>query len=165
VVARLTKEGGTKSRSLTLTGTALRVAVLLFACTSRPAPPSSPTSLPPSASPVTATETSSSAVALSGTVLGSVGSPLSQATVRILAATNETVTEAAGRFDLTGMEVGLPVTVSMWKEGYYCSRSEQVKPPARGIPFTMRLVQTNDKPDYQWIPPLAGAPATPASTV
>ncbi len=153
MVARLTKGGGTMRRFHILTGTALVLAALLFGCTSRPAPPTSPTPPAPSTSAAAATETSLSGAAISGTVLGPDGAPLAQATVRIQATTNQTITDDEGRFVLTGLEAGAPVTVSAWKEGYYCSSSEQVKPPTTGIAFTMRLVQTNDNPDYQWIPP------------
>jgi mono/diheme cytochrome c family protein len=142
------------SRFLTLTGTALLLAALLFGCTSRPAPPTSPTPLPPTSSSVTAAATSPSGAAISGTVLGPDGAPLTQATVRIQATANRTITDDEGRFVLTGLEAGAPVTVSAWKDGYYCASNEQVKPPAAGIGFTMRLVQTKDNPDYQWIPPV-----------
>ena len=54
---------------------------------------------------------------------------------------------------LTGLEAGTPVTVSAWKEGYYCAKVESVTPPAGDLTFTLRLVQTNDNPDYEWIPP------------
>jgi mono/diheme cytochrome c family protein len=154
VVAGLNKGKGKMSRLRILTGTALLLAALLFfGCTSQSTPPASPTSLALTTTAALATATARSGAAISGSVLGSDGAPLAQATVRIQATTNQTVTDDEGRFVLTGLEAGLPVTVSAWKDGYYCASNEQVKPPASNITFTMRLVQTNDNPDYQWIPP------------
>jgi len=141
------------NRLMGLTGTALLFTALLFACAPRSTSPASPTPLPPTVSPFPATANAPSGVAISGRVLGPDGAPLAQATVRIQATVNQTLTDDEGRFVLVGLEAGLPVTVSAWKEGYYCASDEQVKPPASGITFTMRLVQDNDNPDYQWIPP------------
>jgi hypothetical protein len=92
-------------------------------------------------------------IAITGTVFGAGDRPLSGATVRIQATVNQTLTDDQGRFMLVGLEAGTPVTVSAWKDGYYCAKDEQVTPPASGITFTMRLVQTNDNPAYQWIAP------------
>lgn len=136
-----------------LTGVVLSLTALLFACTPRSTPPAGPTPLPPTISPFPATANAPSGVTISGRVLGPDGAPLAQATVRIQATSNQTLTDDEGRFVLVGLEAGLPVTVSAWEEGYYCASSQQVRPPAGGLTFTMRLVQTNDNPDYQWIPP------------
>jgi hypothetical protein len=99
------------------------------------------------------TEVVPSGALISGIVLDPLGVPLAQATVRIQATANETMTDEQGRFVLAGLEAGRPVTVSAWKQGYYCAKVEGVVPPASGIMVSMRLVQTNDNPDYQWIPP------------
>jgi hypothetical protein len=58
---------------------------------------------------------------ISGSVLDPEGAPLAQATVRIQATTNETLTDDEGRFVLTGLVQGAPLTVSAWKAGYYCA--------------------------------------------
>jgi len=142
------------SRSRILTGAALLVAALLSGCTSRRPTPASPIAARPTVSRAPATPTAPSGAAVTGTVLGPDGAPLSQATVRIQATTNQTVTDDAGRFVLSSLEAGQPVTVSAWKDGYYCASHEQVDPPARNITFTMRLIQTDDNPDYAWIPPI-----------
>jgi hypothetical protein len=114
----------------------------------------SPLPRPPSASPLPVTIVPPSGVSLTGTVLDPWGAPLSGATVRIQATANQTLTDDEGRFVLVDLERDKTVTVSAWKEGYYCAKIEAVTPPASGVTFTMRLVQTNDNPDYQWISPI-----------
>jgi len=140
---------------LILPGIALILATLLVACApvATTLPSASPTPLPPTASSLPVTVIPPTGVAITGTVLDLQGAPLSVATVRIQATTNQTLTDDEGRFVLVSLEEGVPVTVSAWADGYYCAKVEEVTPPASGIKFTMRLVQTNDNPNYQWIPP------------
>jgi hypothetical protein len=107
----------------------------------------------PTDSPLPVTVIPPSGASITGIVLDPEGVPLAGATVRIQATVNETKTDEEGRFVLVGLAEGVPVTVSAWKEAYYCAKVEEVTPPTGGITFTMRLVQTNDNPDYQWIPP------------
>jgi hypothetical protein len=92
----------------------------------------------------------------SGTVSGIVvdeDGPVPGATVRIQATTNSTLTALDGTFTLDGLVEGVPVTVSAWKNEYYCAKVEGVTPPISGVTLTLRLYQTNDNPDYEWIPP------------
>ncbi len=138
---------------LVLTGTILLTVAFLSACAPLLTPLPSPTPLLPTGSPLPLTEVVPSGSIISGIVLDPLGVPLAQATVRIQATANETRTDEQGRFVLSGLEVGRPVTVSAWKQGYYCAKVEGVAPPASAIMVSMRLVQTNDNPDYQWIPP------------
>jgi len=138
---------------LILTGTILIAVAFLSACAPPLTPLPSPTPLLPTVSPSPVTEVVPSGALISGIVLDPLGVPLAQATVRIQATANETMTDEQGRFVLAGLEAGRPVTVSAWKQGYYCAKVEGVVPPASGIMVSMRLVQTNDNPDYQWIPP------------
>lgn len=79
--------------------------------------------------------------------------PAAGATVRIQGTTNETLTDGEGRFTLGGLAEGIPVTISAWKALYYCAKVEGVMPPAEGVTLTLRLYQTNDNPDYEWILP------------
>jgi hypothetical protein len=79
--------------------------------------------------------------------------PVVGATVRVQATDNSTLTYAQGRFTLQGLEAGKPVTVSAWKENYYCAKVDGVTPPAGELALTLRLYQTNDNPNYAWIPP------------
>jgi hypothetical protein len=130
---------------------ALPIPVILAACGPEiPIPTTAPT---PSSTASAVSPVPSSDLAISGVVLDPSGAPLSGATVRIQATTHETRTDAAGRFLLTDLEEGLPVTVSAWAEGYYCAKVDEVIPPTRDITFSMRPVQTNDNPNYQWISP------------
>jgi len=89
---------------------------------------------------------------VSGVVLDEAGGPVGGATVRIQATTNRTLTAADGTFTLTGLAQGQGVTVSAWKDNYYCAKQEGVVPPADGISLTLRLYQTDDNPAYEWIP-------------
>jgi hypothetical protein len=81
------------------------------------------------------------------------GTPVAGAIVRIQATTKTAQTDASGKFTLTNVDAGVPVTVSAWKGDYYCAKTESVTPPASGVSLTLRLYQTNDNPDYQWVPP------------
>jgi len=137
-------------------GVVLVHLTVLIACqpvTSRPEPTSA--YVIPS---IPATFTPSQAVtpegaSISGIVLDPEGAPLAGATVRIQATTNQTFTDELGRFMLFGLEKDTIVTVSAWSDGYYCAKVEGVSPPASGITFSMRKIQANDNPNYQWIPP------------
>ena len=59
---------------------------------------------------------------VSGTVVDENGSPLPGATVRIQATTNNTLSGADGAFTLGGLAEGVTVTVSAWKDSYYCAK-------------------------------------------
>lgn len=89
---------------------------------------------------------------VSGNVVDDSG-PVAGATVRIQATENETVTDYRGRFTLTGLQDGQAVTVSAWKEEYYCAKIEQVIPPAQYLRFVLIRYQTDDNPEYEWMPP------------
>ncbi len=152
--ARLKKGGGTMSRVLTLAGTALLLAALLFACAPASTPPATHMPLPPTVSPLPVTVTTPSGTAIGGTVLVADGTPLARAAVRIQGTQNEARTDANGTFRLSGLEEGLAVTISAWADGYYCANAVEVVPPAEGITLTLRAVQTTDNPGYTWIPPV-----------
>lgn len=114
------------------------------------APSATSTSPPPTAmpSPVPLGPT------VSGTVVDTSGQPLAGATVRVQGTENETLTDAQGRFTLAGLELGTVVTVSAWKETYYCANASEVTPPATDVTLILRTVQAGDNPEYVWIPPL-----------
>ncbi len=90
---------------------------------------------------------------LSGLVRDAAG-PIAGATVRVQATTNATVTDDAGRFRLSGLQRGIPITLSAWKQAYYVAKVESIVPPASDIEITLRAYQTNDNAQYEWIPPL-----------
>ncbi len=83
--------------------------------------------------------------------------PVSGATVRIQATDNETITDDRGRFELSGLAPEEAVTVSAWKHAYYSAKVEGVVPPASGIELRLIRYQTDDNPDYEWMPPIAPA--------
>ncbi len=89
---------------------------------------------------------------ITGTVADELG-PVTGATVRIQATSNETLTDQNGTFTLSKLPDGNPVTVSAWKEGYYCARVEKVIPPAEEISLQLVKYQTTDNPDYSWVLP------------
>lgn len=90
---------------------------------------------------------------VSGVVMDADG-PVVGATVRIQATRNETSSDSEGRFTLTGLQPGIPVTVSAWKHSYYCAKIENVVPPSTDLTFFLRLYQTTDNPNYEWMPPI-----------
>jgi len=97
---------------------------------------------------------STSSSSITGKVIDYLGAPIAQATVRIQTTTNQTLTDDSGNFELTGLKRDMAVSVSAWKAGYYCAKIDNVTPPAGGITFNMRLVQTNSNSNYQWISPI-----------
>jgi len=90
---------------------------------------------------------------LTGEVVDQDGMPVAGAQVSIQATSHTTLTDREGRFRLTGLESGVPLTVSAWKDKYYCAGQASILPPASGIHLVLRLVQTNDNPAYRWVPP------------
>ncbi len=91
-------------------------------------------------------------VTVSGIVRDKEG-PVAGATVRIQATENATLTDAHGRFTLSGLGTGQPVTVNAWKHTYYCTLVKDITPPATDILINIASYQTDDNPDYPWIPP------------
>ena len=79
--------------------------------------------------------------------------PVSGAVVRLQATNNKTVTDDDGTFSLTGPADGTMVTVSAWKDGYYCAKAEEIVAPADDVNLVLRRYQTDDNPDYEWMPP------------
>jgi hypothetical protein len=139
---------------LILAGAIVIVGFSLFSCMPQPTPVivSSPlpeatfTLFPEQVSPTPAKGT------VTGIVLESNNAPVSAATVRIQATNNQTMTDDRGYFELYGLADGASVTVSAWKEGYYCANVQSAA-PANNLMLVLRSVQTNDNPDYQWVPP------------
>ena len=92
------------------------------------------------------------AAVVTGIVVDDEG-PVVGAVVRQQATTIQTTSGADGTFALEGLAEGVTITVSAWKETYYCAKVEGVVPPADGITLTLHHYQTNDNPDYEWMPP------------
>lgn len=100
----------------------------------------------------------SQTVSVSGIVVGEDGVPIESAIVRIQATRNSTTTASDGTFTLMGLEEGVTITVSGWKEYYYSVKEEHVVPPAEGIELVLRLYQTDDNPDFEWTLPISDDP-------
>ncbi len=101
----------------------------------------------------TASQVAGRGETVTGVVSDATG-PVAGVTVRIQGTTTSTLTDGEGRFELSGLAEGAPVAVSAWKNGYYCAKADGVLPPATNVALSLRLVQTNDNPDYAWIPPV-----------
>jgi len=124
---------------------------VLISCGTAVSPTSSvtvvPTALPPTPTEVQPAST------VAGSVVDSEGAPLAGATVRVQATTKETLTDAQGRFTLTGLKPSVLITITAWKDAYYCDKVETVTPPASNIKLVLRDVQSGDNGEYAWIPP------------
>lgn len=90
---------------------------------------------------------------ISGVVVDEQG-PVAGARVRIQATAKATLTGPDGSFVLSGLVEGSPLTVSAWADGYYCAKAEGIVPPAEAVTLTLRLYQTTDNPEYEWIAPV-----------
>jgi Carboxypeptidase regulatory-like domain len=94
------------------------------------------------------------ATGISGIVVDELGQPVSGATVGIQAGELSVQSDARGHFILAGVQAGLPVTISAWKDGYYCASQVKIQPPAGNLHLTLRAYQTDDNPQYAWVPPV-----------
>jgi len=90
---------------------------------------------------------------VAGTVVDEQGIAVPGATVRVQATEISTTTNLAGEFTLPDVESGVMVTISAWKDGYYCAKVEETTPPSMNVRLTLIRYQTNDNPDYEWVPP------------
>ena len=91
---------------------------------------------------------------VSGMVVDGKGIAVPGATVRVQATEIATTTNLAGEFALPDVEPGVMVTISAWKDGYYCAKVEEVTPPSSNVSLTLIRYQTNDNPTYEWVPPI-----------
>jgi hypothetical protein len=92
--------------------------------------------------------------AVSGMIIDQTGAGIPGAVIRQQATENSTTSHADGSFVLDGLPAGQEVTISAWAEGYYCANATDVVPPAEDLALVLRTVQTDDNPDYVWVPPL-----------
>jgi len=127
------------------------IALAVSACQRLPV--TSPTIPAPASSIPTVAPTQFEQGRISGSVLDQAGKPVAGATVRVQTSQDFTTSDGQGRFVLRGLETGKAVTVSAWKDLYYCAKQETVTPPVQDVQLRLRLYQTNDNPDYAWVPP------------
>jgi hypothetical protein len=78
---------------------------------------------------------------------------VSGASVRIQGKAQAVETGPEGNFTLDNLPRGVAVTLSAWKQGYYCTKTETIRPPAKNVILRLREYQVNDNPEYTWIPP------------
>ncbi len=116
------------------------IIVILVAIATTGAGSPSVEGLPPAGSRVT------------GIVVDAEG-PVEGATVRVQATVNETLTNAEGKFVLPGLAGGETVTLSAWKQDYYCSLIREVAATTGPLLIRLERYQTSDNPAYAWIPP------------
>ena len=90
---------------------------------------------------------------VSGVVVDDQGLPVPGATVGVQASGSFVQADATGMFTITGLSPGKPVTISAWKDLYYCAKQENVQPPSRNVRLVLRLYQTGDNPQYAWVAP------------
>ena len=91
---------------------------------------------------------------LQGVILDVHDHPIDGATVRIQATKNQTFSDQNGLFTLKGLEDKHSLTISAWKDGYYCGKAENITPPSDELQIRLIKYQTNDNPAYKWVPPV-----------
>lgn len=83
--------------------------------------------------------------------------PVGGAVVRVQTTEQFTTTDAEGRFTLTDLTPGKPVSLSAWAPGYYIGGGEDVLPGDDEIVLTLVPHTTEDNPQYQWLSAFATA--------
>lgn len=89
---------------------------------------------------------------VSGVVVDAEG-PVAGAVIRQQGTENSCRSDRSGRFRLTDLPTGSPITVTAWKHAYYCSRLQDITPPARDLEIELTRYQSGDDPDYTWLSP------------
>lgn len=92
---------------------------------------------------------------ISGVVVDADG-PVAGALIRQQCTQRRCSSDSSGRFRLSGLLPGTPITVTAWKQEYYCVRIEEVTPPARGLRIELKRTPIDDDPTYEWLPPIGG---------
>jgi hypothetical protein len=90
--------------------------------------------------------------AVSGVVVEG-GRPVPGATVRVKATGFQTLTDADGRFELSGFPAAAKVQVTAWADGYYIAGTAAL-PWRRDLTITLARYPSTDSPDYEFLAPL-----------
>lgn len=89
--------------------------------------------------------------AITGVVVDENG-PVSGAIVRVQTTERAVTTDAEGRFALTDLAPGEPVTLTAWAAGYFITGGEPHQPGADEVELTLHAHAAEDNPDYAWLP-------------
>jgi mono/diheme cytochrome c family protein len=90
-------------------------------------------------------------------VVRDVNGPVAGATVRVQTTTHFTESDGQGRFTLTALTPGEPVTLTAWAPGYYIGGGEAHLPGPDGVDLTLTAHATEDNPAYRWLSAFAEA--------
>jgi hypothetical protein len=126
-----------------LIGCVLMLALFMCGCSEIPPPPPERTVYP-----------TFQTTSIKGLVKDAANVPIAGATVRIQTTQIHTLSDKQGGFRLDLSEALGPVTISAWKDGYYCGKIEEIVPSSEPITIHLIQYQTNDNPDYVWVPPI-----------
>lgn len=96
-----------------------------------------------------------STVVVSGAVVDQDG-PVAGALVKIQGTGYKALTDKRGKFRLSGFAYRGSLTVTAWKQDYYCTLAKAVTPLEDSVRLTLTPYQTTDNPDYEWLSPLTG---------
>jgi hypothetical protein len=91
---------------------------------------------------------------VSGIVVDEQDQPVEFAVVRFQTTKNQCLTDSRGHFSLPVGDNPQPITVSAWKDKYYCSKQEKVAPGEDSVHLVLHRYQTGDNPHYEWVPPV-----------
>ncbi len=94
---------------------------------------------------------------LSGTVRDAGGAPIAGAVVRVQTTDRAATTDAKGRFTLTDLTPGRPVTLTAWATGYYIGGGTAFQPGTEPIVITLTAHTAEDNPAYTWLGAFAQA--------
>lgn len=77
--------------------------------------------------------------------------PLSGATVRVQTTNLSTTTDDSGKFTLTDLIPGKPVTLSAWAAGYYIGGGQANMPGDDDVEIFLLRHPAVDNPEYEWL--------------
>ncbi len=79
--------------------------------------------------------------------------PLPRATVLVQGSSQGVISDAAGRFTLSGLAPGRTITISAWKDGYCNGLARNITPTATGLHLQLVPYQSKDNFQDEWLPP------------
>ena len=88
---------------------------------------------------------------ISGTVFDEHG-PVAGTIVRMQTTEKNTITDANGKFMLSGLDADKAITVTAWKSGYYIAGEQEVRPGTDDVEIHIEAHADSDNLDYAWLP-------------